>query len=220
MNLLALECSSNRRSTALVSITDGRPRVLAEAIAPGGRSTRIFALIESVLQQAAIEREQVEAIAVGLGPGSYTGIRASIAVAQGWAAARPIRLAGVASVEALAAQAARLSSAGRVNIIIDAQRSEFCLARYALGTGQAVLVDSLQVVTSDQVQQFLDRNEMVMGPEASEYFSGAQDLFPSAADLGVIAAQRQNWVAAEQLAPIYLRETAFVRAPEIPQPPL
>ena len=59
-------------------------------------------------------------IAVGLGPGSYTGIRAAIAVAQGWQLARGIKLLGINSVECLAAQAQAGKIFGRVNVVIDA----------------------------------------------------------------------------------------------------
>ena len=52
-------------------------------------------MIESALAEAKIEREQIEVIAVGLGPGSYTGIRAAISVAQGWQLARGVKLLGV-----------------------------------------------------------------------------------------------------------------------------
>ena len=48
-------------------------------------------------------REAIEAIAVGLGPGSYTGIRAAIALAQGWQLAREVKTLGVSSVAAMAA---------------------------------------------------------------------------------------------------------------------
>ena len=62
-------------------------------------------MIESALRQAGLEREEIECIAVGLGPGSYTGIRAAIALAQGWQLARGVKLLGVSSAECLATQA-------------------------------------------------------------------------------------------------------------------
>jgi len=64
-------------------------------------------------------------IAVGLGPGSYTGVRAAIALAQGWQLAREIKLLGVSSVEAIAVQAQAEKIFGRVNVVMDAQRNEF-----------------------------------------------------------------------------------------------
>jgi tRNA threonylcarbamoyladenosine biosynthesis protein TsaB len=82
MAILALEFSSVRRSVALA---DAAGAVLAEAVEEStGRGTSAFGLIEQALSVAQLTREAVAVVAVGLGPGSYTGIRAAIAVAQGW----------------------------------------------------------------------------------------------------------------------------------------
>ena len=75
----------------------------AEVVETGGHGANAFGMIEQVLAEAKIEREQVDVLAVGLGPGSYTGIRAAISMAQGWQLARGVKLLGVGSVECLAA---------------------------------------------------------------------------------------------------------------------
>src|SRR5688572_14259415 len=97
MKILALEFSSERRSVAVVENGD----VLGEAHEQGGKHTRAFELIERALAAARLEREQIECVAVGLGPGSYMGIRIAIAIAQGWQLARGVKTAGVKSAEAL-----------------------------------------------------------------------------------------------------------------------
>src|ERR1035437_6117737 len=97
MTILALEFSSEQRSVALAR--DGV--VLAEACELGGGDTKAVAVIEKVLAAAKIAREEIEMIVVGLGPGSYTGIRAAIAVAQGWQLARGVKLLGISSAECL-----------------------------------------------------------------------------------------------------------------------
>ena len=90
MTILALEFSSSQRSVAVAR--DGQ--VLAEAATAGGREMNAFSLIERVLAEARLGRDQIDCLAVGLGPGSYTGIRVALAIAQGWQLARPIRLLG------------------------------------------------------------------------------------------------------------------------------
>src|ERR1700733_9056448 len=101
MIILALEFSSEQRSVAIAR----NGIVLGEAMEMGGRNTAALAMIEKVLAQAKMEREEIEAIAVGLGPGSYTGVRSAIALVQGWQLARGIKMTGVSSVEAIAAGA-------------------------------------------------------------------------------------------------------------------
>lgn len=103
MKILALEFSSEQRSVAIVE--DGK--VLGEARESAGKHTQAFALIGAALDQAGMEREQIECIAVGLGPGSYMGTRIAIAIAQGWQLARGVKTAGVSSADALASQSGR-----------------------------------------------------------------------------------------------------------------
>src|SRR5947199_21310 len=76
---------------------------IVEIIETGGRAAHALGMIEEALRQAQLEREQIECLAIGVGPGSYNGIRAAIALAQGWQLARSIRLLSVSSAECLAA---------------------------------------------------------------------------------------------------------------------
>src|SRR5581483_749566 len=100
MKILALEFSSERRGVAALDTESG---ALGRAEETGGRT--VFGLVEQALASAGLEREQIELLAIGLGPGSYTGIRGALATAQGWQLARRINVVGVSSVDCLAAQA-------------------------------------------------------------------------------------------------------------------
>ena len=84
MKILAIEFSSDHRS---VAVLDGG-QLLAEQTVTNGRETAAVALIESALGQAKVERSAIECIAVGIGPGSYTGIRAAIALRSAIPASR------------------------------------------------------------------------------------------------------------------------------------
>ena len=203
MTILALEFSSERRSVALAR----NGVLLAEAGETGGRDTKAFALIENVLSAAKITREQIEVIAVGLGPGSYTGIRAAIAVAQGWQLARGVKVLGVNSAEALAAQAQAELFFGRVNVAIDAQRGEFYLATWEISATARREVAPLKIVPAVELQARLAAGEICVGPEMKTV------LLPAAAMVAQLAARRSDFIAGEKLEPVYLRETTFVKAP-------
>jgi tRNA threonylcarbamoyl adenosine modification protein YeaZ len=198
---------------ALVTAVDASGAVRGHAAAAGGRSTRAFALIQAALQQAQCEREDIECIAVGLGPGSYTGIRVAIAIAQGWQLARAVKLLGLSSVECLAAQLQAEGRAGRYTVAIDAQRNEFYLATGEVSPAGWHEIEPLRLAPLAEVQRRADTGERVVGPELTQWFPSARNLFPDAAALGRLAAARSDFVAGEQLAPIYLRPTAFVKAP-------
>jgi tRNA threonylcarbamoyl adenosine modification protein YeaZ len=213
MTILALEFSSPQRS---VAVARGR-EVLAEAVESGG-GTRAFGLIEKVLTDAAVERRQIEVVAVGLGPGSYTGIRAAIAIAQGWQLARGVRLLGVSSADALAAQAQAEQIFGRVNVIVDAQRGEVYRAAYDVCSDGWRLREPLSIVAPAEMQPPGGATERFVGPEVTKWFAGGKILFPRASALVKLAACRSDFRPGETLEPIYLRETNFVRSPPAARP--
>ncbi|HEX4350833.1 MAG TPA: tRNA (adenosine(37)-N6)-threonylcarbamoyltransferase complex dimerization subunit type 1 TsaB, partial [Verrucomicrobiae bacterium] len=198
MTILALEFSSARRSVALAR--DGM--LLAEAVEQtGGRGTDAFGLIEKTLENGNTAREEIEVIAVGLGPGSYTGIRAAIAVAQGWQLARGAKLLGVSSMESLAAQAQVEGFFGRVNLAVDAQRGEFYLATWEISGQSRMEVSALKIVPAAEIAARRAAHEICVGPELEP------PLFPSAATVAALGAVRRDFVPGERLEPIYLRET-------------
>jgi tRNA threonylcarbamoyl adenosine modification protein YeaZ len=214
MKILAVEFSSGHRSVAVAeSGDDGAVAVLGTAVEILAPKTQALTLVGAALAQARVDREQIECIAVGLGPGSYTGIRASISLAQGWQLARGLRLLGISSVECLAAQAQGAGWRGSVTLIIDAQRNEYYLARYDLGPTVPCLMENLHLVSAEEVKRRLEAGELVAGPEATRRFAPSRDLFPEAAMLARLAGSRTDYVSGEKLEPIYLRETTFVKAP-------
>jgi len=191
-------------------------------------------MIERVLAEAKIEREQIDAMAVGLGPGSYTGIRTAISLAQGWQLAfaepeqdnssqtmasaqrrlaRGVKLLGVSSAECLAAQAHAKKILGRVNVVIDAQRNEFYLATYEIAPDGWREIAPLKILPRAEVQSRAGANEILIGPEVTRWFPGGRIIFPRAAMLAELAARRSNFVPGEKLEPVYLRETNFVKSP-------
>jgi tRNA threonylcarbamoyladenosine biosynthesis protein TsaB len=209
MTILALEFSSPQRSVA-VARGNFAP---AEAVETGGRNPAAFGMIEKVLAEAKIGREEIEVIAVGLGPGSYAGIRAAIAIAQGWQLARGIKLLGIGSVGAIAAQAQAEKIFGRVNMVIDAQRNEFYRAGYEISENGWNEIEPLKIVTLAEIQSRADVDEILAGPEVARWFPAGRVIFPRAATLARLAAGHGDFVAGEKLEPVYLRETSFVKAP-------
>jgi tRNA threonylcarbamoyladenosine biosynthesis protein TsaB len=209
MTILALDFSSPQRSVAVAR--SGRD--WGGAVETGARGTNAFGMIGRALAEANIEREDIEALAVGLGPGSYTGIRAAIALAQGWQMARGVKLLGIGSAECLAVQAREEGIFGRVNVVIDARRNEFYLAAYEISADGCSIIEPLRIATFAEVRARAGAEEMLIGPEVTHWFPDGRTFFPRAATLVKLAADRNDFVAGEKLEPVYLRGTNFVKAP-------
>ncbi len=212
MKILAVEFSSEQRSVAVVEGGGAAGlAVLGRAVELGLH--RSLGLVEEALRQARCEREEIETIAIGLGPGSYTGIRGAIALAQGWQLGRGVNVIGLSSVECLAAGAEKDTIFGPVNIIVDAQRDEFYLARYEIGPDVWREIEALRLAPLGEIEALVRRGEQVLGPGVAPLFPSARNLYPDAAILGRLASTRRDFVPGEKLEPIYLRETAFKKAP-------
>ena len=208
MKILAIEFSSDHRS---VAVLDGG-RLLAEQTVTEGRDTAAVALIESALGQAKVGRLEIECIAVGIGPGSYTGIRAAIALTQGWQLALGVKVQGVDSLEALARGEQAGGRRGEVTLAVDAQRGEFYLARFELSDDGIRNVESTYLAKRKEYESLLTAGRPVIGPSLG-------DTFPAAEHVGSLAAGRGDFVEAFQLEPVYLRQLDFVKVPpqrEIP----
>lgn len=213
MKILAVEFSSEQRSVAAVEQSAIDVHLRGTALEVGGRNAHATALIEQALSQAGWGREAIECLAVGIGPGSYTGIRAALALAQGWQLVRPVKVVGVSSVRCLAERVWVNGERQKVNIIVDAQRNEFYLAGYELNATGVQEVEPLRIVTLDEIRRRIVAGERMFGPDVNRVFPEAQDLFPDSHMLAKLAVREEGVASAEQLEPIYLREVSFVKAP-------
>jgi tRNA threonylcarbamoyl adenosine modification protein YeaZ len=218
MIILALEFSSDERSVALYRAGADGSQLSVEVIETGGRSTRAVGMIEQALRQTGIEREQIGCIAVGLGPGSYTGIRAAIAVAQGWQLARAVQACGISSADCVAAAARDAGVQNEFGVVIDAQRNEFYLGTYKPGDVSSSPVTPLRLITEKELSTFGASDLKLIGPELTRWLPEAKSVFPRASTLARLASLRTEFVSAEKLEPIYLRETTFVKSPTRIQP--
>jgi tRNA threonylcarbamoyladenosine biosynthesis protein TsaB len=214
MKILALEFSSPQRSAALVQASHSPAKIVEyEAVESGAHSNKPFEMIEEVLRQSGIEREQVERLAIGLGPGSYAGIRGSIALAQGWQLGAETPIQGVSSAECVAAQAHAEGVTGGIAVVIDAQRGEFYLACYELTSGGWREVEPLGLASAAKVSEREQHGDLLVGPEVLNWFPKGRTVFPRAATLGRLALDQTNFISGEDLQPIYLRTPNFVKAP-------
>ena len=143
--ILAIDTSSAWCSVALsVDPSSNRMVERHELLGPSA-SQYLLPWITALLKQEGITLRDLEAIAVGIGPGAFTGVRLAVAVVQGLALASQLPVAPVASLDAIAASAidhrllqTRDASKHEFMVAIDARMGEVYWANYSLRkTGQA-----------------------------------------------------------------------------------
>jgi tRNA threonylcarbamoyladenosine biosynthesis protein TsaB len=127
MKLLAFDTS-----TQWLSVACGEGNVWATRAEMAGQahSERLLPLIDAVLAEAGWSLSDLDAIAFGAGPGSFTGVRIACGVAQGLALGAGRPLVAVPTLEALAQAAWRIHGATRVFTCLDARMREVYVAAY------------------------------------------------------------------------------------------
>jgi tRNA threonylcarbamoyladenosine biosynthesis protein TsaB len=138
--VIVLGVDTATRATAVALLdTDSGEAVQRRDDPPAGarprHTTRLMALVVEVLGAAGAQWADVDRIAVGVGPGTFTGLRIGVATAQALARAREIELVGVSTLHALARGASASSGAPKaadaVMAVIDARRGEVFAAGWA-----------------------------------------------------------------------------------------
>jgi tRNA threonylcarbamoyladenosine biosynthesis protein TsaB len=125
--ILAIETATTACSAALLVDGDIRERY---ALAPRQHATLILPMIESLLVEAGIVVAQLDAVAFGRGPGSFTGVRIAASIVQGiaFAAERPVL--PVSTLAALALGGQRETGQARVLAALDARKDEVYWGSY------------------------------------------------------------------------------------------
>jgi len=215
MKILAFDFSCPQRSVAVLNADErGGTISTGEVVDTSPGNTMLpLGMVERALKQAGLERAQIECIAVGIGPGSYTSIRVAISLAQGWQIATNVKLCGVSSVECIAEQAAGEEIHRPFSVVVDAQRGEFYLAGYECSGGTPRETTPLRIASSDEVRAREKAGDILVGPEVTRWFPDGQVVCPRAGTVGKLALARGRFISGESLEPIYLRETQFVKAP-------
>jgi tRNA threonylcarbamoyladenosine biosynthesis protein TsaB len=223
MNLLAFETSSSVGSVALATPNGV---VARELKTPREQTEQIIALTDELLRTAGIGLTDLSGIAFGRGPGSFTGLRVSVAVAQGLAAVNGVPLLPVSSLLCLAERAAREHGCERALVCVDAHMGEVYWAYAERSDGIVAIVGDERLGAPADVRSPAGAYCAIgsgFAAHADALVGAAQGgarvlsaLLPSAVDL-LPQARRDleagRVAAAAAALPVYLREhTAWRRS--------
>ena len=217
MKLLALETANEQCS---VSIVDENQELFFQLDTRAKAQTQtILPMVEQGYAQLGLNTADLTAIAFSRGPGSFSGVRINAAVTQALAWSHDLPVIPVSTLQALAQAAYRLHGLTTVTAVLDARMNEVYIASFQLNEqGIMQVVDTEQLLDyqqAAQVAQFIlvGSGSALIKPEALEFkdiMATAQDI----AQIARVAAQQQQWVAAEQALPVYLRDNAWKKIPE------
>ena len=208
MLLLAFDTAT---PAVTVALHDGAGVIAEESAVDARRHGELLAIfIEKVLSSAGAGTSDLTAVAVGTGPGPYTGLRVGLVTARVLASTLGIRLDGVCSLDVIGAEAAAEAGGSDFLVATDARRGEVYWARYSPSgvrlagpdVGPPAALPTGLPVAGDGAFLYPELAGQPIGPR-----------FPAAAQLAVLAARRA--VAGE---PPLAAEPLYLRRPDAREP--
>ncbi|QKJ87356.1 tRNA (Adenosine(37)-N6)-threonylcarbamoyltransferase complex dimerization subunit type 1 TsaB [Paramixta manurensis] len=226
--ILAIDTATEACSVALLQ--DSQSDALFE-LCPREHTQRILPMVREILTRHDVTLQQLDALAFGRGPGSFTGVRIGIGIAQGLALGATLPMIGVSTLETMAEGAWRSCGATRVLAAIDARMGEVYWAEYqrdeqgawhgeqteAVLKPEAALARMHQldggwamVGTGWQAWPMLAEQAPLALKETAITLPAAQDMLP----LALRALNARQTVLPEHAEPVYLRnEVAWKKLP-------
>jgi tRNA threonylcarbamoyladenosine biosynthesis protein TsaB len=187
---LAIDTSSSVGSIAL-----GNAQVVVQAIEFRGPQRHSASLFPA-LTRLGIPRLKLRRIIVGLGPGSFSGIRVALAAAQGLALAQNIPVVGICSAHSVALQFNRVT---RLGVFADAKRREAFVTVFKNGE----LERETYLIPMADISEHASKFTLAVSAEPLEGIPVR--AFPRAQEFLALPDDLPAWVKSQPLEPIYLR---------------
>ncbi len=218
--ILNIETSTTNCSVSLSK--EGETLFLKEDYSNNySHAERLHVFIENVLHEAQIDRNEIDAIAVSKGPGSYTGLRIGVSAAKGLAFALDIPLISISTLEALARQVDIRS--GFIVPMIDARRMEVYSAIFD-ASYEMVREIKAEILTTSSFESELKENKVYFIGNGVEKTKGLithsnanfiEHKLPSAKEMSMLAYSKYKKNDIEDVAyfePYYLKDFVAIKA--------
>jgi tRNA threonylcarbamoyladenosine biosynthesis protein TsaB len=222
--LAAIEVSTRHSSVALLDLVTGEE--LSELGLSDGweSSATLIPALETLLQQREMTAQDLAAVAVSVGPGSFTGIRVGIATAEGLCMPSNLLAFGVPTLDGLAENLRAGEMQGEALCLLDAQRGECFVGHYQIEKDNFKELEPPQILGFEGIKTIVKERTWVSGPGALKYEKeihealGTQAIFafnsmhqPKAMSIARIA--YRQWQGGlrptiADLKPLYLRPPA------------
>lgn len=216
--ILAVDTSTEACSVALQI---GNETIAKFADEPRSHSRLLMPMVQQVLAEAQIKVNQLDAIGVSIGPGSFTGLRIGFAAVQGMAYGADIPVVPISTLKLMVATFRRQKNpaVGEIMALLDARMSEFNLGRYQLNDNhQIVALQVDQLASTEQTLELIEANNpsAIIGDSGDLFETAPQladqftQIYPNAIDILPMTLQQFNQglaVNIESIDLVYLRGT-------------
>jgi len=229
MRILGIETSTAVCSVGL--FVDGEPGIEQSVRESHIHSEKLLTLVQDVMRSGGVGLERLDAIAISIGPGSFTGLRIGLSTAKGLSFALDKPMVAVSTFEAIAEAARRkYQASGAIVVLIDAKKDEWYMGRFH-GLGAGVIASGPVAVKSlAEVGVLLkDEKSALILTDKVDVMKGALDIGATIEDVhtccrGDVVASvahakvlNKEFSDASSLEPMYLKDFVVRTVTSIPQ---
>lgn len=214
MKILALDTATEACSVALYHNGETLAQI---AYCPQQQSQQLLPMVQALLGEAQTTLTQLDYLAFTRGPGSFTGVRIAVSMAQGLAFGADLPVIGISTLAALAQQAISEAGEQQVAVALDARMGELYFARFNEQAGLASLLGEEQVISPHVALAQCQTGDCGVGsgwpayPELATKLHTLPELtYPNAQyilPLAIQAIKQGQAVSAELAQPVYVRDT-------------
>ncbi|MBF0385686.1 MAG: tRNA (adenosine(37)-N6)-threonylcarbamoyltransferase complex dimerization subunit type 1 TsaB [Candidatus Omnitrophica bacterium] len=215
MNILAIDTSTANLTLALFS--EGKIIAKRNKKSQGILSESIIPIIDGALKKAVLSLSDIDCFAVGLGPGSFTGLRVGLATIKGFATALKIPIIGVSSLDIIASNVRKDNV--QICIVLDARRGNVFAAIYNKENGVLKRSGEYFLAPIDELLKRIKKQAVFCGDGVSIYkdkiinsgkallIEEEKNWFPKAENLIMLALKKaalKEFANNDTLKPLYL----------------
>jgi tRNA threonylcarbamoyladenosine biosynthesis protein TsaB len=210
MKILAIDCAASLCAACVYDAAVNEELGRSVLDLGKGHAEHLMKVVDEAIAQSGIQFAELDAIAVSIGPGSFTGVRVGVSAARGYALALKIPAIGVNTLEALAAST-RIEHPNRaVLVALSSAKDDLQAAVY---DGDGAVLESPAIIDMKRAVEFAQRYHPILAGTAAEKIAesagGGFDIGTLAATVDIaiyarLAAAKGG--SSEKPAPLYLRE--------------
>jgi tRNA threonylcarbamoyladenosine biosynthesis protein TsaB len=220
MIVLGIETSTEVCSVGLAR--SGQPPTEERVVEERIHSEKLLTLVRNLLMREHITTRELGAVAISIGPGSFTGLRIGLSTAKGLCFALNIPLVSVPTFDAIAQAVAGVhSDAGNILVALDAKKGDFYAGRYKKVTGSVIPVGRTKLSTEAEIKKEILESppELLVTdnqlPDQLRFGGKKADIRDfcrgdSVARIGLAHATAGLFVDAESCEPTYLKDFVVI----------
>ena len=210
-NILAIETSSDACSLA---VSDGKRSVACHELIPQQHTEKLLILMQQLMNKINLTYQDLDVVAVGCGPGSFTGTRLACSVTQGLAYSIGIPAISVSSMQVLAQGINREFKCAEVTVLINAHMEQIYVGKFKFtqehvlsASEKALYLNEFKKVNLSQDSFFVGDGCQLVEEHLREFDAKVYERYPNAEDLLTEAERRLKegiTLDPKDLEPVYL----------------